>query len=198
MGVLDENADAASTFHEGSWKESELMKARIWLQTIQDAFETAKRKCEQFKGLNMDNEDKKQDLEVLDATQELENSGRPLKGLIDGMRTIAIKRRRRLQEAGHFKPGAMQQLLKVLGNHDQLLRDALQNRARAEGHTFTDSSVSGGMGTRLGDEHTNNLDAKSASMMFTGPRIENSENTSAGHKYAFDKDVTLAMLKNRG
>ncbi|KAF3804258.1 hypothetical protein GCG54_00000609 [Colletotrichum gloeosporioides] len=98
MGVLDENADAASSFHEGSWKESELTKARIWLQTIQDAFETAKRKCEQFKGLNMDNEDKKQDLEVLDATQELENSGRPLKGLIDRMRTITTKRRRRLRE----------------------------------------------------------------------------------------------------
>ncbi|KAF4812421.1 Heterokaryon incompatibility protein s [Colletotrichum siamense] len=245
MGVLDENADVSSRFQQGSWKESELLKAEIWLQKIQDAFETARRKSEQFRGLNMDDEDKKQDLEVLDATQELEKSDMLLKGLIDGMRTIAIKRRRKLQErgrqtrwalyrktdfnslidsiceavdtlvklfpsvqpqhnalcaeeAGHFQPQAMQQLLEVLGNHDQLLRDALLNRARAEGHTFTDVSVSGGMGTRLGDEHTNNLDAKSTSMRFTGLRIENSENTSAGHKYAFDKDVTLAMLKNRG
>ncbi|KAF4837530.1 Heterokaryon incompatibility protein s [Colletotrichum siamense] len=177
MGVLNENADAASRFQQGFWKESELLKAEIWLQTIQDAFETARRKSEQFRGLSMDDGDKKQDLEVLDATQELENSDKPLKGLIDGMRTIAIKGRRKLQEtgrrtrwalyrktdfnslidsiceavdtlvklfpsvqpqhnalcaeeAGHFKPQAMQQLLELLGNHDQLLRDALLNRAR--------------------------------------------------------------------
>lgn len=97
-----------------------------------------------------------------------------------------------------FKPQATQKLLQIFVNHDQLLRNSLLNRARAEGHIFTHVSVSGGMSTRLGDEHTNNLDAKLASMTFTGLRIENSVNTSAGHKYAFDKDVTLAMLKNRG
>ncbi|KAK2752990.1 small s protein [Colletotrichum kahawae] len=100
MGVLDENGDAASKFAQGSWKENELVKAKIWLQTIQDVFETARRKSEQFKGLNIDDEDKKQDLDVLDATEELEKSDKPLRGLIDGMRTITIKRRRKLQETG--------------------------------------------------------------------------------------------------
>lgn len=100
MGVLDENTDAGSRFQQGPWKESELWKAELWLQTVQDAFETARRKSEQFKGLNMDDDDKKQDLEVLDATQEFEKSDKPLKGLIDGMRTITIKRRRKLQEMG--------------------------------------------------------------------------------------------------
>ncbi|KAI8304312.1 Heterokaryon incompatibility protein s [Colletotrichum sp. SAR11_240] len=82
--------------------------------------------------------------------------------------------------------------------HDLEILDAIQELEKSDKPLEGLIDVSGGIGTRLEDEHTNNFDAKSASMTFTGLRTEDSENTIAGHEYAFDKDVTLAMLKNRG